>query len=193
MEEGKTMGRIKNSIENLSPLSVSVIYAIVTLFCPIVVASLGWGGDSEGNHWVDLVIVALTWTFLPLSGNSNPMGLGIEGYGIYFLNPSVLINTFPILFLSIVFAVQVVRFRMGEAQRKQTLQLGVLSILPATLWGLLGYMAVGQSGLFIYVGPIPIQLLLGYLFMRYSLKWKTEQLFEDEKVENWWEDKAVSE
>jgi hypothetical protein len=187
MLEGKTMGGIKNSIENLSPLAVSVIYAIVTLFCPIAVVTLGWGGDSEGNKWVDLVVVALTWTFFPLSGNSHPMGLGIEGYGIYFLNPSVLINTFPILFLSIVFAVQVVRFRMGEAPRKQTLQLGFLSILPATLWGLLGYTVVVQSGLFIYVGPIPIQLLLGYLFMRYSLKWKTEQLFEDEKVENWWE------
>jgi hypothetical protein len=182
------MSRIKDFIAKLSPLSVSTIYIVVTLFCPIVITSIGGGGDSEGNNWVDLAIVALTWTYFPPSGNWNPMGLGVEGYGFFFLNPSVFINTFPISFLSFLFAVQVIRFRMGEASQKQTLQLGVLSILPPTLWGLMGYVVVFQSKLFTYVGPIPIQLLLGYLFMRYSLNWKTDKLFEDdEKVKNWWE------
>jgi hypothetical protein len=182
------LSRIKDTIVNLSPITVSIIYFIITLFCPIMITSIGGGGDSEGNKWVDLAIVALSWTYFPPSGNWNPMGLGVEGYGFFFLNPSVFMNTFPILFLSILFAVQVVRFRMGEAPRKQTLQLGVLSILPATLWGLMGYVPVVQSELFIYVGPIPIQFLLGYLLMRYSPEWKTDKLFEDdEKVKNWWD------
>lgn len=184
------MSRIRNLIEKLSPLTVSIIYIIVTLFCPIMITSLGWGGDSEGNYWVELAIVALTWTFFPPSGDLNPMRFGVEGYGFFFLNPSVIFNTFLVSFLSTLFAIQVVRFRMGDAPRKQTLLLGVLSILPATLCGLIGYVSIVQSGLLIYVGPIPIHLLLGYLFMRYSPNWRTDQLFEDEEVENWWERQA---
>jgi hypothetical protein len=181
------MSRIRNIIEKLSPSVVSVILLIVTLFCPIMITSMGWGGGSEGNYWIDMVIVALAWTYFPPSGNWNPMGLGVEGYGIFFLNPSIFINTMPVTFLSILFAVQVVRFRTGEAQRRQTLLLGILSILPATLWGLMGYAVVFMSGVLMYFGPIPLQFLIGLLFMKYSANWQIDKAFDDEEIENWWE------
>ncbi|MBN2229105.1 MAG: hypothetical protein JW779_05885 [Candidatus Thorarchaeota archaeon] len=184
------MNRIKTTIVNLSPLTVATIYTIVTLLCPIMITSFSMGNDYLDNRWIDLVVVALAWSYFPASGNSNPMGFGVEGYGLFFLNPSVFINTITFTFLSILFAVQVVRFRMGQAERKQTLQLGALSILPAAVWGLMGYYPVIWSGLYIYVGPIPIQLLLGYIFMRFSTRWRTDILFEDEEVKNWWESKV---
>jgi hypothetical protein len=182
------MGGIRDSIERLSPASVSVILTIVILICPMMILSNGWGGDVEGHNYIDIVIVALIWTYFPHSGNSNPLLFGIEGYGLYFLNPSVFINTLTFTFLSVVFAAQVVQFRMGKAQKKQTILLGILSILPAIVWGLLGYGIVFMSGILMYFGPIPIQFLVGLLFMKYSEKWQINRPFEGEQVKNWWEE-----
>jgi hypothetical protein len=184
------MTKIGKSIERLSPLTVSIAILIVTLFSPIMVTAYGWGGDSEGRHWVDLVIIALTWIYVPMSINPSPRVFDVQGFGLFLLNPSALYVTFPVTFLSILFAVQVVRFRMGKAPRRQTLLLGAASILPAAAWGFMGYTAVVQSGLLIYVGPVPIQLIVGLLFMKYSANWQIDKTFDGEAAKNWWEKEA---
>ncbi|MGD2072358.1 MAG: hypothetical protein PVG65_02590 [Candidatus Thorarchaeota archaeon] len=182
---------IKERISNLSKNQTSIIMLIVTVLCPITISGMGWGGDSEGNHWVDLAIVAVLWTFFPVSGNWNPMGFGVQGYGFFFLNPIVIYNTFPIWFLSIMFAIQVVRYRTGNALKRKTLQLGILSIIPPSILGFIGYIGIVQAGLLIYSGPIPIQLIVGYVLMRYSDKWKADLLFEKDDVPSWWEEEKT--
>jgi hypothetical protein len=71
---------------------------------------------------------------------------------------------------------------------------GYLSLMPPTILGLMGLMSVVQAGILAYVGPIPIQFLVGYAFVRFSHKLKPatdsdqEWIKENEKEEkSWWE------
>ena len=74
---------IRKRISNLSKDQISIIMLIVTVLFPITISGMGWGGDTEGNYWVDMAIVAVLWTFFPVSGNWNPMGFGVQGYGLF--------------------------------------------------------------------------------------------------------------
>lgn len=143
---------------------------LITLFCPITITSMGGGGDSMGNNWVDLAIVGVLWTYFPVSGNWNPMRFGVEGYGVFFLNPSILFNTFPFWFISIIFAAQVIRHYTEGVPRKSVMQVGYLSLVPPTIMGLMGLISVVQASIILYVGPIPIQFLVGYILLKYSEK-----------------------
>ncbi|MHA1137957.1 MAG: hypothetical protein ACTSSE_15865 [Candidatus Thorarchaeota archaeon] len=187
------MEGIKGTIINHSTELVSIVMVIVTLLCPITITSMGGGyGHAEG-YWVDIAVIAILWTYFPISNNWNPMGFGVEGYGLFPLNPTILFNTFPIWFLSIIFAAQVIRYYTADIPRKQVLFVGYLSLIPPTILGLVGLLPVVQSSILLYVGPIPIQFLMGYAFVRFSHKLKPEiesdqEWIDEEKEEkSWWE------
>jgi len=152
---------------------------------------VGYGGDSEGNHWVDLAIIAVLWIYFPVSGNWNPMGFGVEGYGLFFLNPTAIFNTFPIWFLSIIFAAQVIRHYAEDIPRKNIILLGYISIIPPAILGFMGLIPVVQSSIFFYVGPIPITFLVGYILLRYSSKLKTGKESDQEVAESWLDEEGT--
>ncbi len=181
---------IRKGISDLSTVQSSIIMGVTTLFAPIVSASYGWGGSPEG-YWIDLVIIAITWMYLPESGNSSPMYLGIRGYGLHLLNPMVLYRTFTLWILSLLFGFQVIRFRSGDAGKKSTLALGILSLVPPTVLGLMGYVAIIQADVIAYSGPIPLQFVIGYILMRYSENWETRTPFGEDEPTKWWEEEPT--
>ena len=190
------MEAIKGAIVNYSTYLVSIIMILITLLCPITITSIGYGQTFEERYWVDLAVIAVLWTYFPFALNWNPMGFGVEGYGMFVLNPTILFNTFPIWFLSIIFASQVIRHYTADIPIRHVLLPGYLSLIPPTIFGLMGLIPVIQSGIIVYVGPIPIQFLVGYAFVRFSHKLKPsiesdqEWIEKEEKEEkSWWESK----
>ena len=184
------MEGIKGALINQSTNLVSLVMVIVTLVCPITIASGGGGSSTAEGSWVDLAIIAVLWTYFPVSRNSNPMSFGVEGYGLFPLNPAILFNTFPIWFLSIVFAVQVIRYYTENIPRRHVMIAGYLSLIPPTFLGLMGLVPVVQSSLILYVGPIPIQFLVGYAFVRFSHKLKTGIDSDQELTDSWLEEEG---
>jgi hypothetical protein len=164
---------------------------IVTLLCPITITSMGGGHTHEAGYWVDLAVIAVLWTYFPVSRNSNPMSFGVEGYGFFPLNPAILFNTFPIWFLSIIFAAQVIRYYTEDIPRKHVILVGYLSLIPPTILGLIGLVPVVQSSILLYVGPIPIQFLVGYAFVRFSHKLKPEIESDQEWIDEEKEEKSL--
>ncbi|MHA1663078.1 MAG: hypothetical protein ACTSVR_07465 [Candidatus Thorarchaeota archaeon] len=187
------MEGIKGTIIKYSTELVSVVMIIVTLLCPVTVSAIGGGYYTEVGYWVDLAVIAVLWTYFPFSGNRNPMGFGVEGYGLFPLNPTVLFNTFPIWFLNIIFAAQVIRYYTADIPRRNVMLVGYLSLIPPTIAGLFGLVPVLQWTIFAYVGPIPIQFIVGYVFVRFSRKLKPgiepdqEWIDEEKEEKSWWE------
>ncbi|MHA1906995.1 MAG: hypothetical protein ACW98Y_06860 [Candidatus Thorarchaeota archaeon] len=175
-----------DTIKKLSPLICSVLMGVVTFCFPITITSFGWGSTGD-VYWVDIAVIAVLWIFFPQSENWNPMGFGLEGYGFFFLNPVAIFNTAPFWILSILFAIQVVRYRLGKTDGKKTLLIGIASLIPPTLVGILGLVAVVQAGVVVYVGPIPFQFLLGYILIRHSTQWVISSPFQQEETTSWWE------
>jgi len=188
--EVKGVEGIKSAIISHSTYLVSVVMVIVTLLCPVTITSMGRGSTAEGYNWVDLAVIAVLWTYFPVSRNSNPMSFGVEGYGFFPLNPAILFNTFPFWFLSIIFASQVIRYYTADIPRKHVMLVGYLSLIPPTIAGLFGLMPVIQSSILVYVGPIPIQFLVGYSFVRFSHKLKPEIESDHEWVDEAKEEKS---
>lgn len=187
------MEAVKGAIVNYSTYLVSIVMILITLLCPITVTSTGWGYSTLEGYWVDISVIAVLWTYFPVSEIINPIGHGGE-QGLFLLNPTILFNTFPFWFLSIIFASQVIRYYTADIPRRHVLLPGYLSLIPPTIFGLIGLVPVVQSGILTYVGPIPIQFLVGYAFVRFSHKLKPsiesdqEWIEKEEKEEkSWWE------
>ncbi|MHA1957642.1 MAG: hypothetical protein ACXADL_09375 [Candidatus Thorarchaeota archaeon] len=76
---------------------------------------------------------------------------------------------------------------MGKADGKKTRLLGIISLILPAIYGVMGLPAVVQAGVLAYVGPIPLQFLVGYILLRYSTYWEPESPFEQADSESWWE------
>lgn len=166
----------------------------VTLLCPVSVVSLGGGYSYLEGYYVDLMVIAVLWSYFPAPLHSNPMGIGVEGYGLVPLNPTILFITFPIWFLNILFAAQVIRYHINDISRRSVMIVGYLSLVPPIILGLYGMFYVVQWMIFAYVGPIPIQFIVGYALVRFSHKIKTEAESstewidenDEKKEKSWW-------
>ncbi|MCK5238494.1 MAG: hypothetical protein KAR33_03030 [Candidatus Thorarchaeota archaeon] len=170
---------------------VSLIMIIVTLVAPIAIICNG-GGNTNGRPWLDLFFISVLWVFY-LTENSNPWIFGIERDGFFFMEPIFLFNTVFLWAFSIVFAVQVIRFCNGSISQKRCLQFGIVSLLPPALFSLIGYMAVFQLGVPMYLGPLPIQFTIGYLLMRQFGPWDKENKLQwKETDDTWWENQDGS-
>jgi len=180
-------------IEHYTDL-ISIVMVVVTLLCPVSVVSLGGGYSYLEGYYIDLMVIAVLWSYFPAPLHSNPMGIGVEGCGLVPLNPTILFITFPIWFLNILFAAQVIRYHTNDISRRSVMIVGYLSLIPPTILGLFGMFYVVQWMIFAYVGPIPIQFIVGYALVRFSHKIKTETESDpewidddEEKVEkSWW-------
>lgn len=177
------MGRIKDIATEHSTYLISIVMVVVTLSCPVSVVALGGGYSYIEGYYVDLIVIAVLWSYFPYLHHSNPMGLGVEGPGLVLLNPTILFITFPIWFLNILFTAQVIRYYTDDIPRRNVMVVGYLSLIPPTILGLFGMFFVIQWSIFAYVGPIPIQFIVGYALVRFSHRLKTEVESDQEWVD----------
>ncbi len=182
----------KNRIHSLTQQQIIGIILFVTLALPVM--SMFHGGTRTGEEWVvDISLVAITWIYLPDHWNENSGTMGAMGGGFHILEPAVMLSTSLLCIFNILFAIQVVRFCKGDASKKSALLSGVLTlILPVLMawqaysWYLQEY--IQQTENFVYVGPIPIQLIIGLLLIRFAGPWNVKGPWKDSESEQdkWW-------
>jgi len=143
----------------LSWKHASVVIALATVVPPYTTFLYGFGGHSGGEghiYYVSVAVYALFWAIYPQDSSMR---------GLQVLNEYALPTTLPLGFFNIVFAFQVIRFTRGKASRRNTLLVGALTlVLPITSM-IAALPAMVSSGFFVYIGPIPIQLITGLLLM----------------------------
>ena len=142
----------------------AIIMVLVTLIPPYTTFLLGFG-----EHRVSVAIYALLWAI-------NPPG----AMGFQILNYWSLSMGIPLGVLNILFAIQVVRYTKEEAGKMSTLLTGCLTLfLPLTsLLVTLPFMIMNSY--FVYIGPIPIQLLTGLFLMKAARKPEPTQPWEED-------------
>ena len=164
----------------LLPISVLFVWILITLFVPFAVFYYVLAGNmsSIGGN----IIYALLWAWIPPSANLDLAGTSIFGiflpvdpssvfYGFHILNPLVLLWAPVNGFFNILFAVQVIRYIQNKTSMKKTIVAGLLTFaIPLYQIFLFAphLMLIGDP---VYIGPIPIQLIVGILIARkYSPK-----------------------
>ena len=140
---------------------------LVTVIPPYTTFLLGFGGH---DHRVSTAVYALLWAI-------DPPG----AFGLQVLNGPALSMGIPLGFFNILFALQVVRYTREEVGKTSTLAAAVLTLLlPLTsLIVTLPYLITYPQ--FVYIGPIPIQLITGLVLMRVARKPEPTQPWDDEE------------
>ncbi len=139
--------------------------------------ALAGGMASIGGN----MIYSVLWAYIPPSANWELAGTSIFGiflpvdpssvfYGLHILNPLILV-WIPIFgFFNILFAVLVIRHIQGKTSMRKTIIAGLLTLaipLYQTFLYLPYLLTIGPY----FIGPIPIQLIMGILIARkYSPK-----------------------
>ncbi|MFW9919648.1 MAG: hypothetical protein ACFFED_08615 [Candidatus Thorarchaeota archaeon] len=188
--------RIVQRIERMTIREITVAMLVVTLIIPAAI--IPGGGHYSGNEIVrGAAIVALLWICrLSYWMIDSSTGILIEGMDI--VNPIFMLSAFIISIFNILFAIQVVRFCQSKSSKGIAFVLGILSLIfPVVFnppWAYEYVLDFLRAGLPIYYGPIPIQLIIGLLIMRYAGPWKVTEPWNEEKEsqENWWSKEDVS-
>lgn len=178
--------------KDLTNRQIILVMLFVTLVFPVT--SSWQGGSGTGEEWiVDVSIIAVTWIYLPSYWDMNHSAFGVSGGGLHILNPSAMIMSLIFSIFNLIFAFQVIRFCKGKASKRSTLVSGVLTLVLPLLMAWQAYsMSVIEfmvgTGNFVYVGPIPIQLIVGLILMRFSGPWSIETPWEGEGEDKseWW-------
>ena len=145
---------------------VVLLIGIVTVRIPYGTFFHGAFRSGEGLPEVTISILALFWAVLLPE---------VWGYsGLQVLNPNIVLLTLPLGSLSIVYAFAVMNYCKNPQSRKLVLFAAVLSVLLPTLQTIFTYEVVLGTGLLLYIGPLPIQLIVG-LFLVYFCKPRIEE------------------
>ncbi len=122
---------------------------LVTLIPPFTTFLLG-----IGEHEANIAVYSLLWT-IDLSGI----------FGVPVLNGPALSNI-PLGSFNILFAFQVVQYTREEVGKTSTLLFGILTLVIPLLLFVVALPHMITYSQFVYIGPIPIQLITGLLMMR---------------------------
>ena len=133
-----------------------IIMALATVVPPFTTFLYGVGGH---DNRVSVALYALFWAIYP--PESAISGLQMVNY--YSLTAGLSLGFFNILF-----ALQVIRYIRGDAGRRSTLIAGVLTLVIPIISSIVSLPIMLSSGYFVYIGPIPIQLITGLLLMRFA-------------------------
>ena len=130
--------------------------ALATVVPPFTTFLYGVGGH---NNRVSVALYALFWAIYPPES-------GISG--LQMVNYNSLTAGFSLGFFNILFALQVICYIRGDASRRNTLIAGALTLVLPIISLIVSLPIMLSSGYFVYIGPIPIQLITGLLLMRYA-------------------------
>ena len=139
--------------ERLNWKHASIIMALATVMPPHTTLVYGIDGQS-----VYIVIIALFWAIYP------PVA-AVSGFRM--LDDYSLPGGFYIGFFNIVFAFMVIRFIRGDSSKRKTLAVGALTTLIPLVSLVFTWPLMVSKESFPYLGPIPIQLAIGLLLMRF--------------------------
>jgi len=132
----------------------AIIMLLVTFIPPYTTFLLGFS-----EHRVSVAVYALLWAINP----PGAMGIQILNYWAFSMG-------IPLGVFNILFAIQVVRYSREETGKMSTLLAGCLTLfLPLTsLLVTLPFMVMNSY--FVYIGPIPIQLITGLFLLKAARK-----------------------
>ena len=131
----------------------SIIMALATAVPPYTTFLWGFGGH---DHRVSIATYALFWAIYP---SESSIG------GLQVLNSYSVPIGISLGFFNILFAFQVIRYIKGASSKRKTLVVGALTLVLPIISLIVSWPAMISSGIFVYIGPIPIQLVTGLLLM----------------------------
>ncbi|TFG11907.1 hypothetical protein EU537_10990 [Candidatus Thorarchaeota archaeon] len=183
------MTSIEHGLSHLTSRQVAIIMVIITLLIPY--NAQFQGGQRSGDEWVvDVTIMAILWVLFPSHWGPNTGAFGSRGGGLQLLDPVIIINTLPLWIMNMLFAIQVIRFRQGDASKKSAIACAILTLVFPLLSALTGWSYVIEyisfTGNFVYIGPIPVQLIAGLVLVRFSENWHVTTPWKEVKAEEWW-------
>ncbi|MGY5858907.1 MAG: hypothetical protein RTU63_06025 [Candidatus Thorarchaeota archaeon] len=129
-----------------------LIMVLATLVPPFM--TIFYGLDGRGIY---VAVTALFWAIFPPVAPASGFQI-LDGHWIQ--------GSLPLGFFNIVFAFQVIRYIRGKSGKRKTLAVGVMTLVVPLIafFFYLRYMII--NGFFVYIGPIPIQLVIGLILMR---------------------------
>ena len=141
-----------------SPGVIAFFMILISLIVPIGVIPMnaflifsGWGMGP------DFMIYSLLWSYSP--------NLHIS---FTFIPVFMLLNIWmvlPLTLFNIAYIYQIVRYYRGHCTRYSAIWVGMLSLTIPTVFSLVTGGFLQPGGVFSFVGPIPIQFIVGLLFM----------------------------
>ncbi len=164
-------------MRRLDSQEIMAIMLALTFLAPFAV--MPWGFSmSESSFSYSFSISALLWRLVKRYDSEN-----FELEGMDPEHPFDIIGvTIMMSLLSVVFAIQVPRYCTGKASGRITLSVGVLSLMQPFILSLSGILTLFDHGILIYIGPIPIQFVVGLILMKLI-----PPEIETEEDTGWWE------
>lgn len=141
---------------------VTYIMLGVTLTAPLAIFCHGGGFDDSWHIYIS--VIALTWVYLP--PEQDIIVFGLSSGGFHILNPGVILTTSIVWVFNALFALYVIKYYQGRTSRRTVLLTAVLSILLPLFNVIQALDILQRSELLVYIGPIPIQLVVGLLLVR---------------------------
>lgn len=180
---------IKKRIQSLTIKQISLIMLFATLFLPT--ANLQGPTSVQANEYIMGVrVTALIWAMdISYWIINSQVGISITGFSILDPDPFWMLITLIYSAFDVVFAIQVVRFCRNQTSKRLALLAGVLTIVFPMIFNPYGaYLGIQdmidfimRSGLLLYIGPLPIQLIIGLVIMRYAGPWKLTKPWQEEE------------
>ena len=150
---------MSNLRESFNEKYVILIMTLVTVVPPYTTLLSGFGGHGHQISNVSISIHALLWAIFPPEFSYG---------GLQILNLIALSFGIPLGFLNIIFAFQVVRYFRGETSKRRTLLAGISTLIVPFTSLIIVLPIMISSGLYVYIGPIPVQLITGLLLMYFA-------------------------
>ncbi len=167
--------RVWCSLSEILPKSVLVAWILVTLFVPTAIFFWLIAGNMA---LVGSTVYSLLWIYSLDVPNYDFMGTSIFGiflpvdpssvfFGVHILNPLILMWVPLYGGFNILFAVQVVRYVKGKASARSSILLGLLTLAMPLFEAVVYLPHVLAYDIYLpYLGPIPIQLIIGLIIMK---------------------------
>jgi F0F1-type ATP synthase assembly protein I len=187
------VGNIGRKLYLLTWKQTAVIMTLVTLLAPMQ-SMLRRASFSGEGRYVMTSIIFLLWEYSQEFWY-NPSGTLTDWTGTWILvEPSVIVGRSLLWIPHFIFAILVIRFREKKASKRAVLAVGFLILvlplintLPLLLVQL-DYMVA--TGTLFYIGPLPIQLTVGFILARHSKYWEQDRLW-GQHDDTWWEENAA--
>ncbi len=129
------------------------IMVIATLITPF-----GVYFQSLNDSTISVSVNAILWGTLPeynVSGSIIYDSYIIIGRGLFYG------------IFNIWFGFEVIRYFKDHTRKREAIIAGVLSIVYPLALAITSWQWISYSDTFVYIGPIPIQLVIGLLLMKY--------------------------